>query len=73
MMLLIELLVGLLIECSLGNLETRLVLARMIWNFTMELSEETDPDWEDQQVFLSWQKKPLMVKLKVRQRSKKPL
>ena len=72
-MLLIEVLVGLLIECSLGNLETRLVLARMIWNFTMELSEETDPDWEDQQVFLSWQKKPLVVKLKARQRSKKPL
>lgn len=72
-MLLIELPVGLLNQHSLANLETRLVLARMIWNFTMELSEETDLDWEDQQAFLSWQKKPLVVKLKARQRSKKPL
>ena len=54
---------------SLGNLETRLVLARMVWNFDMELSNETDPAWEDQEVYLSWQKKPLIVKLRPRIRS----
>jgi hypothetical protein len=53
---------------SLANLETRLALARMIWNFTIEMSDETSPDWEDQQVYLSWQKKPLIVKLKARER-----
>ena len=42
----------------------------MIWNFDMELSDETDPVWEDQEVYLSWQKKPLIVKLRPRARTK---
>ena len=41
----------------------------MIWNFDMELSDETDPVWDDQKVYLSWQKKPLIVKLRPRIRT----
>ena len=51
---------------SLGNAETRLVLAKMIWNFDIELCDETDTDWMDQQVYLSWQKKPLIMMLAAR-------
>ena len=54
---------------SLGNLETRLIFARMIWNFDIQICEKTDSAWEDQQVYLSWQKKPLFVRLQTRSRS----
>ncbi len=35
----------------------------------MELSNETDPVWDDQEMYLSWQKKPLIVKLRQRIRT----
>lgn len=54
---------------NLGNLETRLTLARMVWNFDMKLSAETDSAWDDQLVFLSFQKKPLIVELRAKERS----
>lgn len=54
---------------NLGNLETRLALARMIWNFEIKLSANTDSAWDDQLVFLSWQKKPLIVELKAKERA----
>lgn len=41
----------------------------MIWNFEIKVSAETDPAWDDQLVFLSWQKKPLIVELKAKDRS----
>ena len=49
----------------LGEAETRLVLTKMIFNFDIELCPETEAagPWSDQQVFLSWQKKPLYVRL----------
>ena len=50
-------------SCSVGTLESRLVLARIIWNFNIELSEETDPAWLDQEAFVTWDRKPLIVKL----------
>ena len=39
----------------------RLIVSKMIWNFDMTLM--TEGDWSEQQVFLLYQKKPLMVKL----------
>ena len=35
----------------------------MLWNFKIELYEETLTNWTDQEVYLSWQKNPLIVKL----------
>lgn len=58
-----------LTQFSLANLEVRLAFARMIWNFEIKLSEETDPAWLDQLVFLTWQKKPLVVELTPKERS----
>ena len=40
----------------------RLILARMIINFEMELAEP-DFDWIDQKVYNLWEKPPLMLKL----------
>ena len=51
-------------------METRLVVARMIWNFDMELCKETGPDWDDQKAYTTWQKKPLIYKLTPSPRAK---
>jgi cytochrome P450 len=48
---------------ALGDMEVRLVLANLIYNFDLQLSEETMDDWTDQLVYLTWQKNPLVVKL----------
>ena len=42
----------------------RLILARMLWNFDMQLSAECE-DWDDQGSWIQWDKKPLMVKLRL--------
>ncbi|TID18903.1 cytochrome P450 [Venturia nashicola] len=47
--------------------EMRLILAKIIYNFDFELLPESQ-QWADQRVFTLWEKKPLMVKLKVAQR-----
>ncbi|KAF1940511.1 cytochrome P450 46A1 [Clathrospora elynae] len=47
--------------------EIRLVLTKVLWNFDLELSEE-NKGWLEQQVFVLWQKTPLMVKVKVARR-----
>ncbi|KAL4977328.1 cytochrome P450 [Aspergillus desertorum] len=44
--------------------EMRLILARILWNFDMELSPESD-GWERQKVYTLWDKGPLMVRLSV--------
>jgi hypothetical protein len=43
--------------------EMRLILAMTLYNFDLELCEETG-DWLDQQAFVVWHKKPLMCRLK---------
>lgn len=40
----------------------KLVMAKMIWNFDMELIDE-DEKWDDQPIWLVYEKKPLMVRL----------
>lgn len=47
---------------SLAWLESRIVLARLLWNFDLELEAESR-DWVDQKIYLVWSKPPLMAKL----------
>ncbi|KAF9698788.1 hypothetical protein EKO04_002912 [Ascochyta lentis] len=47
--------------------EMRLVLAKVLWAFDLELCEKQG-DWLDQRVFLVWEKVPLMVRLKAVER-----
>ena len=52
---------------SLAMAEIRLVLVRMIWEFDMELCEDTGMEWvENNKAWLTWHKKPLLVKLVAR-------
>jgi hypothetical protein len=43
--------------------EMRLLLAKVMFTFDLELSAESE-GWMDQEVYTLWQKRPLMVKLK---------
>lgn len=45
--------------------EMRMILARVLWNFDLELLPESD-GWEKQKVYTLWDKGPLMVRLSVR-------
>lgn len=47
---------------SLAYVEMRIILARMIFNFDMELAEP-EKDWLDQDAFVLWDKPALNVKL----------
>ncbi|CAO1597111.1 hypothetical protein XANCAGTX0491_000936 [Xanthoria calcicola] len=51
---------------NLANAEIALVLTRLLWEFDITLSEETDRNWPDQQAWFTWNKKPLVVKLQER-------
>lgn len=53
---------SILIQNSLAYVEMRIILARMIFNFDMEL-DQPDVDWMDQNCFTLWDKSSLMVKL----------
>ncbi|KAH0349680.1 benzoate 4-monooxygenase cytochrome P450, partial [Aureobasidium melanogenum] len=48
---------------NLAYHEMRLLLTMMLFNFDISLEEESK-DWANQKVFIFWDKKPLMVKLK---------
>jgi hypothetical protein len=43
----------------------RLILARLLWNFDFELIDKKF-EWTRQKAYLVWEKKPLMVRVKVR-------
>ena len=51
--------------------ELRLIMAKMLWNFDMELCEDCD-GWIKQRTFILWEKEPLMVKLNPVIRAKCP-
>ncbi|KAL9079651.1 MAG: hypothetical protein Q9157_001483 [Trypethelium eluteriae] len=51
---------------NLANVEIRLILCRLLMEFDMELTEESNEHWLDQKVYVVWEKKPLMVKLRPR-------
>ncbi|KAF3395109.1 Isotrichodermin C-15 hydroxylase, partial [Talaromyces pinophilus] len=52
---------------NLAYTEMRLVLARMLWNFDLELQEDSST-WNQQNVYLFWEKPELNVKIIPRQR-----
>ena len=54
----------LLTASSLAYLEMRLIVARMLWTFDMQLSAESE-NWDEQASWIQWDKKPLMIKLRL--------
>ena len=55
---------------NLAYMEMRLILARLIWGFDLELCEESNGWAERQKVFILWDKGPLWVRLKDVEREK---
>ena len=52
---------------SLAYAEMRLILARLFFAFDISLLDEKDKwDWGTQKTYIFWEKKPLMVQLRVR-------
>ncbi|KAI6371105.1 hypothetical protein MCOR25_004039 [Pyricularia grisea] len=47
---------------GLAYMETRLTLARLVWNFDMELMRDSE-DWADQRVWMLYEKKPLNLRM----------
>lgn len=50
---------------NLAFAEMRVIIARLLWNFDIEICEESK-DWSDQKTFTLWEKPPLMCKLSLR-------
>jgi cytochrome P450 len=50
---------------NLAYNEMRLILARVLWNFDLELCEESS-GWNEQKSFVLWEKPPLWCKLSLR-------
>jgi hypothetical protein len=50
-------------DSSLATVEMRLILARVLYNFNLELMPESE-NWTDQKISIVWQKRPLMVRLR---------
>lgn len=48
---------------SLAYVEMRLILARMLWNFDLELMPNSGR-WNEQKILSFWDKGPLDVKLR---------
>jgi hypothetical protein len=44
----------------------KFVLAKLLWNFDFELCKESEKWAETQKVFVLWEKRPLMVRLRKR-------
>lgn len=42
----------------------RAILANIVLNFDMQLSEKTGKQWMDQKAYLVWDKTPLFINLK---------
>ena len=43
--------------------EMRLIIAKVVYNFDLELCPESE-NWIEQDAYILWQKSPLMVRLK---------
>lgn len=54
-------------SCSLAYAEMRMILAKLILNFDMELAYPNEPWWEKQGTYIVWEKLPLMVNFRPRQ------
>jgi cytochrome P450 len=55
-----------LTDTSLANAEMRLALARVLFNFDLELQPESH-SWNEQDIFVFWQKGALNVKVTPRE------
>ena len=57
-------------DCKISRLawvEMKMVLAKVLWNFDLELGEKMkEGDWTDQKVYLLNQKMPMYVKMRPR-------
>ncbi|KAI9820769.1 MAG: hypothetical protein M1827_005139 [Pycnora praestabilis] len=54
---------------NLAHAEARLTLTKLLWNFDLGIADEEGmQDWADQKNYLTWEKKPLMVDLKIREK-----
>ncbi|TKA50775.1 hypothetical protein B0A55_11949, partial [Friedmanniomyces simplex] len=49
---------------NLAYAEMKLILAKVMWHFELELAQETTGNWVDQKAWGLWEKRPLYVKLK---------
>jgi averantin hydroxylase len=49
---------------NLANVEMRLILTRVLFDFDLELDKTRTGDWLDQKAFALWEKIPLWVKLR---------
>ena len=58
------LLFGLISHDRVFLAEARLILAKMVWNFDLELVNPNDSTWLNQKAYLVFEPKSLMVKLK---------
>ena len=54
---------GLLTCNSLAQAEMRLILARLLWNFDLELEERSQRWMDEMKMYIVWEKQPLFVKL----------
>jgi cytochrome P450 len=52
------------ISKSLAYAEMRLIIARLLWNFDLELEEKSRRWIDGMKMFTLWEKPPLFVKLK---------
>jgi hypothetical protein len=46
----------------MAYVQMRLILARILWNFDLELVDKNEK-WEDQRVYIFWEKSALRLKL----------
>ncbi|KAF9882844.1 hypothetical protein FE257_004956 [Aspergillus nanangensis] len=51
---------------NLAYAEMRIILARVLWNFDLELCQESE-NWSDQKTYNLWEKPALMCNLKLRE------
>ncbi len=58
------LLFKLILDARVFLAEARLILAKMVWNFDLELVDPNDSTWLNQKAYLVFEPKSLMVKLK---------
>lgn len=49
---------------SMAYYEMRLILAKVMYHFDLELCSESE-GWADQEAYLVWEKRPLMVNMRV--------
>jgi hypothetical protein len=58
------------VKQNLAFAEMRSIMARLIWHFDMELQPDS-LNWDQQKVYVLWDKPPLNVRLTARERTEK--